>query len=184
MTTGRTSCGSTTRSFPTRGSSGRPVVTKRIARALVLIACVAWTAVHTGAASADVTRLSWLTGCWALSSGDRVVEEQWMAPRGNTMLGMGRTVRDEKLIEYEVIVIRQEGDHLAYDAHPSGQPPAVFLSHDVTSTSVVFENPGHDFPQRIGYERSGDDALLAWIEGASSGKTRRVEFPYRRARCQ
>jgi len=119
-----------------------------------------------------------------MTSGDRLVEEQWMAPRGNTMLGMGRTVSGDRLIEYEVIVIRQEGDRFAYDAHPSGQAPAVFLSRNVTVTSIVFENPEHDFPQRIGYERSGDEGLLAWIEGPREGKTRRIEFPYRRAACR
>jgi hypothetical protein len=144
----------------------------RIAGALVLLAAVA-----------DVAQVSWLTGCWTLSSGDRVVEEQWMAPRGGTMLGMGRTVRGDRLIEYEVVVIRTEGERLAYDAHPSGQPPAVFLSRTLTETAVVFENADHDFPQRVGYERKGEDALLAWIEGTTGGNTRRVEFPYRRAAC-
>jgi hypothetical protein len=53
----------------------------------------------------------------------------------------------------------------------------------VTDTTVVFENPQHDFPQRVGYERKGGDALLAWIEGTRNGQTRRVEFPYRRVAC-
>ena len=47
---------------------------------------------------------------------------------------------------------------------------------------LVFENPKHDFPQRIGYQRKGN-ALLAWIEGTQNGKVRRVEFPYLRTSC-
>jgi hypothetical protein len=47
----------------------------------------------------------------------------------------------------------------------------------------VFENPQHDFPQRVGYRRDGD-TMLAWVEGMASGKPRRVEFPYRRVACQ
>jgi hypothetical protein len=96
---------------------------------------------------------------------------------------MGRTVRDGRLVEYELVVIRKEGDALAYEAHPSGQKSAVFLARTVTETTVVFENPQHDFPQRVGYERTGGDALLAWIEGTSRGQSRRVEFPYRRVAC-
>jgi hypothetical protein len=49
---------------------------------------------------------------------------------------------------------------------------------------VVFENPKHDFPQKVGYQRDGADTLLAWIEGTDKGQTRRIEFPYRRAMCQ
>jgi hypothetical protein len=50
--------------------------------------------------------------------------------------------------------------------------------------SVVFENAKHDFPQRVGYRRDGPDGLQAWIEGEVDGTSRRVEFAYRRARCE
>jgi hypothetical protein len=48
---------------------------------------------------------------------------------------------------------------------------------------VVFENREHDFPQRVGYERTAGDELLAWIEGARQGRSRRIEFHYHRASC-
>ena len=48
---------------------------------------------------------------------------------------------------------------------------------------VVFEDPTHDFPQRVGYKSTGPGQLLAWVEGAASGKTRRIEFAYRSANC-
>ena len=52
-----------------------------------------------------------------------------------------------------------------------------------TTDSVVFEAPEHDFPQRVGYRRVGSDSVLAWVEGTMKGKTRRIEFPYRRVQC-
>ena len=48
---------------------------------------------------------------------------------------------------------------------------------------VVFENPQHDFPQKVGYQRTNPDTLLAWIEGSEKGQVRRIEFPYRRLAC-
>jgi hypothetical protein len=131
----------------------------------------------------SVERVSWLQGCWELSSGQRTVEEQWMAPRGGVMIGMGRTVRGGALVEYESVVIRQQGDRLAYEAHPSGEPSAVFLSSTLNESTVVFENPQHDFPQKVGYQRSGAGSLLAWVEGTEKGQTRRIEFPYKRVAC-
>jgi hypothetical protein len=68
-------------------------------------------------------------------------------------------------------------------AHPSGQPSAVFRARDIGDQRVVFENPEHDFPQRVGYERKGADALAAWIEGTMNGRARRVDFAYRRVAC-
>jgi len=134
--------------------------------------------------SSTIRRVAWLQGCWERVSPGRIVEEQWMAPRGKSMLGAGRTVRGDSLAEYELVVIREQGDRLAYEAHPSGQPSAVFLSRGVSDTSVVFENLQHDFPQRVGYQRNGPDSLLAWIEGTRGGQVRRIEFPYRRAACE
>jgi uncharacterized protein DUF6265 len=132
--------------------------------------------------TASIEQAGWLQGCWQMAAGGRVVEEQWMAPAGGVMLGMGRTVRDGKLVEYESVVLREEDGKLAYEAHPSEQPSAVFLSKTLDESSVVFENPTHDYPQRVGYKRDGN-ALLAWIDGTANGRPRRLEFPYRRVAC-
>ncbi len=98
------------------------------------------------------------------------------------MLGTGRTVVDGKLTEYEFVVIRERDGALVYEAHPSGQPAGEFTATSVGDASLQFENPQHDFPQRIGYRRRGA-RLDAWIEGTISGKSRRVEFPYERVAC-
>jgi len=130
-----------------------------------------------------VDRVAWLQGCWRSTRGETTIEEQWMAPRGGAMLGMGRTVRGSTLAEYELVLIKEQEGHLAYEAHPSGQPTATFMTTTASDSSVVFENPQHDFPQRVGYRRNGADALDAWIEGQANGKSRRVDFSYQRARC-
>ena len=98
------------------------------------------------------------------------------------MIGVGRTIRDGKMTAYEMIVLREQGDRLAYEAHPSGQPSATFLSTRISASELVFENPAHDFPQEVGYRLDGDK-LLGWIRGTRNGKERRIEFPYTRARC-
>lgn len=130
-----------------------------------------------------VSRIAWLQGCWRSTRGETTLEEQWMAPRGGAMVGMGRTVRGSTLVEYELVLIKELEGMLAYEAHPSGQPSATFTAATASDTSVVFENAQHDFPQRVGYRRNGTDALDAWIEGQANGKSRRVDFSYQRARC-
>lgn len=128
-------------------------------------------------------RVRWLSGCWRDSAAGKVIEEQWMAPRGGVMVGMGRTVRADTLREYELVLIRERGGELAYEAHPSGQPTATFRSTLVSDSQVVFRNPEHDYPQEVGYRRRGADSLLAWIDGTAGGRSRRIEFPYRRVSC-
>jgi hypothetical protein len=135
------------------------------------------------AQTSSITDVAWLHGCWELRDGDRVVEERWMPPRAGSMLGVGRTTRGEKLVEHEYILLTERDGRLAYEAHPSGQATTTFMSRPGSGREIVFEDPAHDFPQRVGY-RSGDkDGLLAWIEGIVNGKPRRVEFSYRRVAC-
>ena len=131
----------------------------------------------------DVQRLAWLGGCWQQRSGTRVVEEQWMAPRGGVMLGMSRTARNDTVIEYEQLRIFQRATRVVYAAAPSGQAPAEFETSAIGDTLVVFENPAHDFPQRISYRRRGADSVVARIEGLRSGVVRGVDFGYRRVGC-
>ena len=149
---------------------------------LVIAAAVMGSTVGASASTGGVQRLAWLQGCWEAASDERTVEEQWMAPRGDSMVGSSRTVRGDALVAYELVVISERGDRLVYQAHPSGQPSAEFVSTVIEGESIVFENPGHDFPQRIGYRRRGTE-LLAWIEGSDRGQSRRIEFPFSRVRC-
>jgi hypothetical protein len=135
------------------------------------------------AQSAGVAQLGWLAGCWEQRSARQTIEEQWTRPRGGIMLGAGRTLRGDTLVEYEQVRIEERGGHLVYAAQPSGQTPADFASIAVSDTAVTFENPTHDFPQRVIYRRAGRDSLLARVEGRRRGIVRGVNFPYRRVEC-
>jgi hypothetical protein len=148
----------------------------------LLLACVV-----AGRAEAQeaqrIATVRWLTGCLEMRNGARVVEEQRMAERAGTMLGMGRTVNARGLGDYELTLIKEDAGRLLFEAHPKGQPPATFAARVATADSVVFEAPEHDFPQRVGYRRVGVDSVLAWVEGTMNGKLRRIEFPYARVSC-
>ena len=138
-----------------------------------------------GGQASPVHQLSWMAGCWRQSnpSTGRTIDEQWMAPLGRTMLGMSRTVRGDSVIEFEHLQILERGGHAVFHAEPSGQVPADFEARAVSDTLVTFQNPAHDFPQRVIYRRRGRDSLIARIEGTRNGRVRGVDFPYARAAC-
>ena len=125
----------------------------------------------------------WLAGCWILTRGDLVIEEQWMAPRAGTMLGMSRTTRGDAVTGFESTMISVDDGTVVYTANPSGQARTVFRMTERSDHAVVFAAPEHDFPQRIGYERIGADSLRAWIDGTVDGAVRSVTFAYGRAVC-
>ena len=134
-------------------------------------------------AQAPIDRAAWLAGCWQRQTTNRVVDEQWMAPAGGVMLGMGRTVIDGALREFEYVRISDVNGTLVYHAEPSGQKPADFKAKSVSDEELVFEDLTHDFPQRIHYRRVGPDSLVARIEGVTGGRERAIDYPYARVRC-
>lgn len=135
------------------------------------------------ARSSPIDQVAWLAGCWERGSGNRIVEEQWMRPRGGTMLGMARTVRGDSTIEWEHLRLAAERETLVYHAMPSRQEPAAFRAIGVSTDAVTFEDKTHDFPQRIIYRRAPGDSLHARIEGTVRGQARGVDFRYQRVAC-
>jgi hypothetical protein len=83
--------------------------------------------ITSSAQDAELSKLAWLAGCWAAERGDAGSGEQWTPLAGGTMLGVGRTVRDGKTVEYEFLQIRRNEDgKVVYIALPSGQAEASF----------------------------------------------------------
>lgn len=131
-----------------------------------------------------IAELAWLRGCWAsATAGKRQATEHWMKPVGDTMLGLAQTASGEKMVEFEFMRIAQEADgEIYFIAKPSGQPEARFKLIEMGANEVVFENPEHDFPQRVIYRRDGD-SLNGRIEGTVNGQAKASDFPMKRVSC-
>jgi hypothetical protein len=134
---------------------------------------------------ASISDLVWLSGCWSASDQDAGSGEQWMPPAGGTMLGMNRTVRGNETVAFEFIrIVEQDDGSLVFVASPSGQGTTEFALVRLSDREVIFENPDHDFPQRIIYRLVSDEELLGRIEGAIDGIERAVDFPMKRIVCR
>jgi hypothetical protein len=136
------------------------------------------------AAEPEIGRMAWLAGCWQSESAEPGSGEQWTPLAGGTMLGVSRTVRQGRTVEFEFMQLRQLADgRLAFIAMPSGREPTVFPLLRSDDREAVFENANHDFPQRIVYARDGVSGLRARIEGRVDGALQVVEFPMSRVSC-
>lgn len=134
--------------------------------------------------ASPVAALAWLAGCWASMDGEPGSGEQWMWPAGGTLLGMSRTIAEGRTVAHEFMQIREiEPGRLAFIANPSGQAEATFPVLRLGAREVVFENPEHDFPQRVIYRLDDAGMLRARIEGTSKGQARSADFPMRRVPC-
>jgi hypothetical protein len=124
-----------------------------------------------------------MTGSWTAKAPDgSTTDEQWMNAAGGMMLGMGRSVSAKGTVtSFEFLRIAPYEKTIAYYAMPEGKGPTPFPLKSLTAGRVIFENPKHDFPQRIIYWRQGAD-LCARIEGMMNGKEAGEEWCWKRAK--
>lgn len=150
----------------------------------LLASVLAATAVAAPAAPGAAALPAFLAGCWQADGGPPGSGEQWMAPAGGLMPGMARSLRADGTARHEFLLVRADAQAgLVLEAMPSGQAPARFALASLAEREVVFANPGHDFPQRIGYRLEAGGRLTGWIEGAGEDGVRRIDFPMHAVAC-
>lgn len=136
---------------------------------------VAWPA----PARAAVGDMAWLAGAWVGTrgaGGTTSIEERWSPPLGGAMLAVSRTVSRDRMRAFEFLRIVERDGGLVYIAQPNGGSPTEFVLTELEATRAVFENPRHDFPQRIVYEIAEEGRLIASIGFARGGRPRLFEF--------
>jgi hypothetical protein len=137
------------------------------------------------AGDAAVASLRWMSGCWASTGAEPGSGEQWMAPAGRSMLGMSRTVRDGTTVAFEFLrIIEDEDGKVVLVALPSGQQSTTFALLSQSDNEAVFENPEHDFPQRVIYRLLPGSLLLGRVEGTINGITKNIDFPMKKTDCE
>jgi hypothetical protein len=168
---------------PRRGVAG-------LAAAVLVVFAAVLLAVRTAPAAGQpvtagpeaIASLAWLAGSWTGDSGGLAMEEHWTAPSGGALLGMHRDVKNGRMVSFEFLRIDAAGDAITYWASPKSAPPTPFRLKELgPGRRVVFENPEHDFPQRILYWRTDDDALHARVEGPAGTGEKGMEWTWKRS---
>jgi uncharacterized protein DUF6265 len=160
-------------------------VTERIRTRLVLLAAVA--AVPAGIAAAAVIGQpasplpAWMAGCWAGEQAGERFHERWTLADESTLLSVAHTTKGGKMTAFEFLRVILRNGKVVYAAQPGGAPPTEFTATTTTADRIVFENPSHDFPKRVIYERRGADRLTASIDDGTERK--RMVFAMSREDC-
>ena len=137
-------------------------------------------ALGSGTTTAAPAEFDWLAGHWCGDTAERKIDEVWLPEAGGMLLGMSRTVRGERTESFELMRLVPAGKDAGMHVQPNGAAPTVFTISSHGEGWVVFENPAHDFPNRIEYRRDGAE-LRASISGPGhDGKTLEIPFEYRR----
>jgi hypothetical protein len=128
--------------------------------------------------------LDWLAGYWLSCENGIEVSETWSSRRGGVMLGQSITYGRQAFgwEQNRIETTAEEPERLSFIARPRGAAgDTAFRLVRGGSGEAIFENPGHDFPQRVIYRRSGG-RLTGRIEGVADGRPQALEWHYAAAR--
>ncbi len=140
---------------------------------LVLIPCAAT------ADPADLEPLRFLSGAWGA---DGEIVELWLPPLRGLMVGINRSSEGDGMPFFEYLRIEARADGVYYIASPKGEGTTEFELTEVSASRAVFENPEHDFPQKIIYQRTGD-ALGAEVGAYRDGAWRSFKLNWSAVAC-
>ena len=150
-------------------------------RSFLFVILAASIGVH--AQTATIENFAGMAGCWERNSKGSLISEMWMKPAGSSILGMGRTVKGGKTVDFEMMRIEQREDGIYFVAKPkSNAEETPFKLKSSAAGEFVFENLQHDFPKRVIYKVNGT-SLTGRIEGAENGKSKGFDFPMTRTNC-
>lgn len=128
---------------------------------------------------------SWLEGRWENRSPEGDLSEIWKRENDSLMKGEAYFVTGKDTVFGEHVDLLQRNGELFYIVTTRGQngeQPVEFKRTSGTETQMIFENPQHDYPTKIVYERVAEDSLVATISGVEEGKPKSERFSMKRAR--
>lgn len=128
-------------------------------------------------------KMSWLVGSWEQKLPEGTLVESWKKENDSTFTGTSYFVKEKDTMHSESVVLTQMKEDLFYIPTVIGQnndEPVSFKLTSDTENTFTFENPAHDYPQKITYKKVNDDNMLASISGKQLEKVTSESYSMKR----
>ena len=115
----------------------------------------------------------WIIGSWEQKTDKGILTESWQRQNDSVFVGSCYFINESDTLHRETILLEQRADSITYSANVKGQnndKAVPFRLTTANTNSLVFENPAHDYPQKIVYQKSKSNGLLVTISGILHGK--------------
>lgn len=151
--------------------------------ALAFLACIAFTVSckkQVEKQPGQITKAEWFLGSWENKTPQGDLSESWTKINDSVFNGESYFIKGKDTLFGETVVLSEKDGALLYTVTTKGQNgdlPVAFKMTGATANSIVFENPAHDFPQKISYKMITKDSLVAEISGTQSGKPASETYP-------
>ncbi|MBL4754322.1 MAG: hypothetical protein JKY52_12110 [Flavobacteriales bacterium] len=121
--------------------------------------------------------LYWVVGEWKGRVQGGMMFESWEIAEDGSMEGNACTIaRGDTIFSESMQIIDKDGDIFYMVKLADVKKTVAFKLVEISSKGCVFENPDHDFPNRIVYANTVGDMLLARIEGVRNQQPDTARF--------
>jgi len=137
-------------------------------QAVILLSAPAPAAPAAPAVRPGLSDLAWLEGTWRGRVGTRDFEARYTGPEGGVILSASKYSTGGRPTGFEFERFQDKDGHVVLTPYPDGkESPATFrlTDYDQKARRAVFENPQHDFPTKISYQRVAEDSLTILVSG-------------------
>lgn len=144
----------------------------------------------TSSASADVSldKLAFVAGCWAGTVGEDKLQECWIGPEGDSMLGGFRWIKGGKLWMSEHLTFVDEGEHIVFHLRHFGADSKAWEEKDAPITAQLESLEGtravfkdlKEANRKFAYELTESGELHISIIDEKDGQPRTRTFKFTR----
>jgi hypothetical protein len=127
----------------------------------------------------QLEKAKWFLGHWENVTKEFITKEIWTQKNDSVLWAESFITVAKDTVFYEKVDLIERNDSLFYIVSVRDQnkeKPVSFYLTKATDTQLVFENPKHDFPNKIVYTKITSDSLVATIYGSKKSE----EFPMKR----
>ena len=126
-----------------------------------------------------LAKAAWFLGEWGNTSKEGELTERWKKVNDSVFHGESYFVVGKDTVFAEHVKLEEANGKLAYIVTVPGQNNEQPVRFEMTLSNerqITFENPQHDYPNKIVYNRVGSDSLVAEISGLQKGKPASEKF--------
>jgi len=133
----------------------------------------------------QLKKANWFIGSWENISKEATFKEIWKTKNDSSFVGESFVIVEKDTVFYEKIDLFESNDSLSYKVSVKDQnkeKPVSFYLTKSDDKELTFENPKHDFPNKIVYTKITNDSLVAVIYGKKDGKVMKETFPMKKTK--
>lgn len=128
----------------------------------------------------QLEKAEWFLGEWSNKMPEGELTERWKKENDSVFKGESYFVVGGKdTVFSEKVDLIETNGKLTYIVTVPGQneeKPVSFEMSSATDSQMVFENPKHDYPSKIVYNKITTDSIVAEISGVKKGKPASEKF--------